>query len=106
MTNGKLTESLLKSISQRLSSRDDCKDLTYTVKIDSQGIHMYPVIYVYPNRHQRKESDKMDILSFIMATKFQKIILTGSLDQFVLGVYKYGLIDSEKKRKWRKVDEA
>lgn len=106
MTNGKLTEQFLRSISQRLASREDCKDLTYNVKIDNQGIHMDPIIYVYPNCHKRKESDKMDILSFVMSTKFQEIVLSGNLSEFVTGVYRYGLTDSEKKRKWRKISET
>ena len=106
MTNGKLTELLLKSISQRLSGREDCKDMTYDVKIDNIGIHMYPIIYVYPNCHRRKESDKIDVLTFILATKFQDVVLTGMHDQFVQGTYRYSLVDTEKKRRWRKINET
>ena len=100
MTNGKQTEFLLKSISQRLASREDCKDTSYNVTINSTGIHMVPIVYVFPDRYHRKDSDKTDVVSFI---KHTKLFDTG-LDEFVFGSYEYSLIDNEKKRKWRKVD--
>ena len=106
MTNGKITEQFLKSISQRLASREDCKDLTYTVSIKDAGIYMDPIIHVYPDCHHRKDVDKIDVLSFILFTKFPGLDWAERADRFVKGTYKYGLIDNEKKRRWRKTDET
>lgn len=102
MTNAKYTEYLLKSISQRLSSREDCKGVTYSVKIDSTGIHMYPLVKVFPNRYRRKEADKMDIISYVHYYKMSNI----GLDQFVFGTYEYQVSTTTNRRKWRKLNET
>jgi len=102
LTNGKETEYLLKSISQRLSGREDCKDVSYNVVINETGVHMDPIVYVYPNCHQRKESDKVDIVTFIQEYR----AVGTNLNDLVFGSYEYTLIEDGKKRKWRKLNEA
>lgn len=94
------TEFLLKSIASRLSGRDDCKQVTYKVVIDENGVNMSPLIYVYKNRYNRKESDKMDIISFVHHYRMTNALLSG----FVFGTYEYQLSIDGKRRKWRKVD--
>lgn len=96
----KQTEFLLKSISDRLSGREDCKRMTYTVHIDHRGVTMEPLVYVYKNRYSRKETDKMDIVSFV-----HKYKMSGArLDGFVFGTYEYRLTLDGNRRKWRKID--
>lgn len=97
---GKQTEFLLKSISERLSGREDCRNVTYTVKIDHNCVTMDPLIYVYKNRYNRKESDKLDIVSFVHKYKMKGALLSN----FVFGTYRYESVDGVKRRRWRKVD--
>ena len=94
---GKQTEFLLKSVAERLAGREDCRQITYTIMIDHNGVRMNPLIYVYPNRYKRKETDKIDIISFVHEYKMQGALLS----DFVFGIYEYSLLGS--KRKWRKV---
>lgn len=97
---GKQTEFLLKAISTRLSGREDCRNLTYRIKIDHNGVTMEPLIYVYKDRYSRKETDRLDIVSFIHQYKMKGAKLSG----FVFGTYEYLSTSDNKRRKWRKVD--
>lgn len=94
------TEFLLKSIASRLSGRDDCKGVSYQVKIDTNGVAMYPLIYVYKNRYNRKETDKLDIVSFVHHYKMPNVLLS----DFVFGTYEYQLSVDGKRRRWRKIN--
>lgn len=96
---GKQTEFLLRSISSRLSGREDCRKVNYQVIIDHNGVRMNPLVYVFPNRYKRKESDQMDIVSFIHEYKMRGALLSN----FVFGTYEYELTLDGKRRKWRKV---
>ena len=97
MTNGKQTEYLLKSISQRLAGREDCKDAAYEVRIGNFGVSMDPLVYVFPDCHKRKESDKLSIVTYINEYKIRI-----NPEELVWGIYRYDWVG--KKRKWRKVD--
>lgn len=96
---GQQTEFLLKSISARLSGREDCKKVTYKVTIDYSGVSMFPVVLVWPNRYMRKESDKLDIVSWVHLYRMPNALLSG----FVFGTYEYQLSAEGKQRRWRKV---
>lgn len=95
----KQTEYLLKSIAARLSGRDDCKKIPYKITIDAEGVNMFPIVYVYPNRYTRKEADKIDVVSFVHHYKMNNVLLS----DFVFGTYEYQLSPDGKRRKWRKV---
>lgn len=97
----KQTEFLLKSISDRLSGREDCKKVNYIVKIDHNGVSMTPLIYVFKDRYNRKDSDKLDIVSFVHKYKMKG----ARLDGFVFGTYEYQLLPDGKRRRWRKLHE-
>lgn len=99
---GEQTEFLLKSISTRLSGREDCKQLEYVVTINENGVHMNPLVQVFPNRYQRKEKDKIDIVSYVHQYKMPN----ARLDGFVFGKYKYQLSADKTQRKWRKMNES
>lgn len=96
---GKQTEFLLKAISTRLSGREDCKKLTYRVTIDHNGVIMEPLVYVYKNRYMRKETDRLDIVSFVHQYKMQGALLSN----FVFGTYEYKLVPETNRRKWSKI---
>ena len=95
----KQTELLLKSIADRLSGRDDCKKTCYKITIDHNGVKMFPYVEVFPNRYNRKESDKMDIVSWVHHYKMEGAKLSG----FVFGTYEYQLSVDGKRRKWRRI---
>jgi hypothetical protein len=92
------TEFLLKSIADRLSGRQDCRRVEYKVRIDEHGVRMEPLVYVYKNRFQRQDTDKLDIVSFIHKYKMKGAPLSG----FVFGTYEYQLSADGKRRKWRR----
>lgn len=96
---GKQTELLLNCISRRLSGREDCRNINYRVTIDHNGVSMDPLIYVYKNRYERKEIDKLDIVSFVHHYKMRN----AQLSNFVFGVYEYQSTEESKRRKWRKI---
>ena len=97
--NGAQTEFLLKSIATRLSGREDCRKTVYHVVIDYTGVKMTPSVLVWPNRYCRKESDKIDIVSWVHMFKMKQALLTN----FVFGTYEYQLSSEGKQRRWRKV---
>ena len=99
MINGKPTEDLLFHISQRLSGREDCRNLTYTVIIDDTGVHMTPPVFVYPNRYCKKQADKLDIVSWVHQTHMKSTLLS----QFVFGTYQYRKDGESKKRRWTRI---
>lgn len=97
---GKQTEFLLKSISTRLSGREDCRNITYRVTINHNGVTMEPLVYVYKNRYERKETDRLDIVSFVHQYKMKGAMLSN----FVFGTYEYQMMPDSNRRKWRKVN--
>ena len=96
---GQQTEFLLKTIASRLSGREDCKKVCYRVTIDHKGVTMVPNIKVFPNRYHRKESDLIDVVSFVHHYKMSNALLS----DFVFGVYEYQLSVDGRKRRWRKI---
>ena len=96
---GQQTEFLLKSISTRLSGREDCKREQYRVTIDENGVTMFPIVQIFPNRYMRKESDKVDVVSWVHLFKMKN----ARLDGFVFGTYEYQLSAEGKQRRWRKI---
>lgn len=96
---GQQTEYLLKCISDRLSGRNDCKKVCYNVTINHNGVYMIPYTEVFPNRYTRKDSDKMDIVSWVQHYKMPN----ARLSDFVFGSYEYQLSVDGKQRRWRKV---
>ena len=95
----KQTQELLLAISRRLAGRDDCKDVNYIIEIDHTGVKMSPTVYVYPNRYKKKESDKLDIVSYIHLSKLPN----SNLSDFVFGKYIYESSFDSKKRRWTRI---
>lgn len=99
-TRCKNTETLLKGIVARLSGRDELKSVNYTITISSKNkVTMTPIVYVYPNRYRRCESDKSDIVSFILETQ----LANRGNRSFVPGQYTYQSSFDGKRRQWVRI---
>lgn len=98
---GQQTEYLLKAIAERLSGREDAKKVVYQVRIDHYGVRMKPEFQVYPNRYMRKESDLIDVVSWVHTYKMNNVLLS----DFVFGTYEYQLSAEGKQRRWRRIAE-
>lgn len=104
------TEKYLDSISRRLSSRYDCKDIEYLVEIQDNRVSMAPRIFVYRNKHQRRPEDKMSILAFIENVVKGRSCLLDVDGRIVIedvrlvdGNYLYKFSADKKKRRWEKL---
>ena len=93
---GKLTEELLNYIAHRLSGRDDCRNVTYEVTIDHNGVSMSPQVFVYPNLYRKQHSDKLDVVTWAQLYKLPH----AQLSDFVFGTYQYRREGESKKRRW------
>lgn len=113
MTNYQRTELLLKSISKRLSSRNDCKRVEFIVDIgihDSASILFDPDTYVFKDSHHRKDIDSYRIVDFILMKNMPEAIcgrnnqgyLSVDTTMFSRGIFKYELAYNGKKRRWVK----
>lgn len=106
------TEAVLKAISDRLSSRDDCKGVEYVVDIRDDWLTMIPTKNVYPDTHHRKDTDLEDIIYFILRTQFSDTVLAGVdvygrckyvSNTLTPGLYQYQLSFDQKRRRWTKI---
>lgn len=99
----KYTLEFLHTISSRLASRDDCKDVEYVVVASDGphglGIRMQQTIYVFPNTHRRRESDKRTILEYVC----DETNWPTNRIYMVPGVYKYEKSVDGKRRRWTRV---
>ena len=130
-SSGELTVKLLQSISKRLSSRKNCRRIEYVVCIgmtcDSEVGHQrrmqeysdvsdvilfFPEREVFPDKHHRRSTDLIDIVSCVITTKFKDTIFAyvDNIGQIhfqkgsvVPGVYKYILSSTKKRRKWVRI---
>lgn len=109
------TVQFLKIVAKRLSGRADCKQTTYTISILStaegnQIISIIPQIYIFPNKHDRKASNRNSILSYT-AKKLDfnyteissgKIVINS--EELMTGVFQYRLSFDKRYRAWFKVE--
>lgn len=104
------TEDFLTTISKRLSSRSDCKNVMYVVDIKNNVVKMSPDIYVFRSKYSRRPEDKMHILCYVqnvvkgIPAKFTidgKIVI----DDVTLqdGTYIYQSSFDNKRRKWTRL---
>lgn len=110
---GQLTKQVLKSISQHLSGRVDCKDVEYSVHIyrdDKTGddvIEVSPFITVFPSTFRRKETDRRGIAYHVIRIHFPEIYAQSSTsvvqvkaNSLVQGSYIYKRYKLTRRRKW------
>ena len=131
LTAAELTTKLLYTISRRLSSKKNCRRIEYIVCIgmtcDSEVGHQrriqeysdvsdvimfFPEREVFPDKHHRRSTDLIDIVSCVITTKFKDTIFSyvDNMGQIhfqkgsvVPGVYKYILSNTKKRRKWVRI---
>lgn len=112
-----LTKNVLKCISFHLSSRKDCKDIEYIITIskscqDTDVIKMSPYITVFPDIHNRKNSDKRGVAYHVIFNHFPEIFIDANFaivriqkHSLVYGTYIYKKFKFTNRRKWRKIEE-
>lgn len=127
----KFTQQFLQCISQHLSSRPECRGVTYRIAIgvyDTQlippSISMFedelsgnrvlfkPNVLVFPDRYSRKDTDKVSVVYHVAANHFNHILLTYQEDgctfvdtsKLVKGVYEYQSSVDNKKRRWVRIE--
>lgn len=118
------------TLSQHLSSRPDCRKLTYRciIGIEEEGprqldisdilgrditqyVTFIPAAYVYPDRFSKKDINRRSIVEHVIQMHFPEIsddydILGTPLVQsntLVPGIYEYQLSVSGKKRRWTRI---
>ncbi len=102
------TTKLLNLVAQHLSSRQECRQLTYHMvisrKVDDGSrleFDLYPNTSVFPDRYHRKSSDRENLLTHILQRHFDETSRTS--DNFVVGEYKYILSFKGKRRRWTRI---
>lgn len=125
-----LTEQFLRTLSNHLSSRPECRHISYRCVIGvedtnpkqldildalgkdpSRYISFYPNIEVYPNIHLKQEANKSTVLNHVLTYHFPEIVDTpdilGNLTVYpgflVNGIYEYQLSVTGKRRKWTRI---
>ena len=108
MTNP--TEEFLTTISKRLSARSDCKNVMYVVRVKNNTVTMFPDIYVFRSKHNRRPEDKMNILCYVQNVVKgipTKLTVDGGIviDDVNLqdGTYIYQSSFNNKRRKWTRL---
>ena len=130
MNRAVLTEQFLRALSSHLSSRADCRKVTYRciigvddgrsrqldiLDIAGKDFNKYimfdPSIYVYPNVHLKHDVNKTSVLEHVLKYHFPEILdsydilgnVTIHSGLLVPGIYEYQLSVSEKRRRWTRV---
>ena len=109
------TVQFLKIVAKRLSGRTDCKQITYTVSILStaegkQIITIKPQIYIFPNKYDRKPSNRNSILSYAAKklnysyTEVSSGRIVINTEELLSGVFEYRLSFDKRYRAWFKVE--
>ncbi len=89
------TKEFLHLISNHLSSRKECKRMTYKVTIfENKNPTMDPVIEVFPSIHRRKIQDKTAVINHILQDH------NIDVSDLVPGVYIYQISVNAKRRRW------
>lgn len=109
------TVEFLRAISNRLSSRQSCRQVEYTVVISIEPCNIVvfePNVEVFPDTHHRQHTDLRSVVSHIMRTQFGSTVYdqddeygqprykSGSLTP---GTYKYVLSFDRKRRQWTRI---
>ena len=113
---GRQTKQVLQTISRHLSSREDCRDIEYSVTIHNDPItghdivEVSPYITVFPTTFQRKDTDRRSIAYHVMAYHFPELLQQSSTSvvyvipgTLVHGTYIYKKYRLTSRRKWRKI---
>lgn len=93
-----ITFRFLYQISRHLSSRKDCSKIEYRVVIQpDRSVHIYPDVYVYPNRYMRHRSQRISVTEHVLR---EHINYFDFIRRSVPGVYVYQISSTKRKRRW------
>lgn len=111
-----LTKNVLKCISTHLSSREDCKNIEYTIiirhdiKSNYDEIIVSPYITVFPSIHDRKESDRRSVAYHVIYYHFSELFENAEQstvhickDSLIHGEYKYKKYVLTNRRRWVRI---
>lgn len=104
----KYTKELLNQISFHISQRPKYKYKAFVLTISESSIELTPTIYMYPDIHHQKSSDKDDMVAHILLYHLTHITDNFSdgikySEYFVPGTYKFGLPFGNRYRRWIKL---
>ena len=111
--SSKLTDKLLKLISNHLSSRSECRGLEYIVTIGDDRILFEPfTVFVFPNRYRRCERDKSPVTHHVIFNHMPELNLRKTeLGDYILdtsklvkGRYKYQKSFNSNRRRWVRIN--
>ena len=104
------TSFLLRAMSRRLSSRNDCKQQVYWVTISTAGeVEFRPYTYVFPDTHHRVSPAKLGIVEYVLTRpEFEHLHPRKDKDgrmfvdpsSVVPGDYVYDYVGNIKSRRW------
>lgn len=102
------TKELLRHVSQRLSGREDCKQLEYEVEIGQNQVRFHPDIYTYRDMHHRSDKDRFRVADLILHKYYSQYIIMRDIEGnllidtsgFLEGIYRYQLSVKGKRRRW------
>lgn len=106
------TENFLRLVSNRLSTRNICRNLTYKLSIYEKDGYEYvsfePDIFVYPDRYHKKYSDRCKVTDLIICDNYSVFInsidvesgIKLNLGTFIPGDYRYMYSFNNKRRHW------
>lgn len=97
----KYTYVFLRQLSLHMSSRKNCKNIEYYVKIDKGKIHVDPSIFCYNDRYHRSDRDRLRAYEHVLKYHFPENFNSNSL---LDGNYKYVFTASKKSRHWIKIE--
>ncbi len=130
MNPAKRTSMFLRTLTKHLSSRPECRKLTYRCVIglddthrkqldiidilgrdNSKYISFDPAIRVYPTKYHRNTANKVNVVDHVLQTYFPEVIdgtdilgnTTIHTNMLVKGVYEYQLSITGKRRRWAKI---
>lgn len=125
LDKSKLTQSLLKCISDHLSGRKDCRRVTYRIAIGVKDknqsatlsddciidymVAFLPEIKIFPDTYHRKPTDKVSVISHVISEHFPELlyqknsVLYVDTDRLVKGIYEYQPSFDNKKRRWVRI---
>lgn len=125
-----LTKQLLNGVASHLSSRPECRGVTYRMVIGvpetsmevsiegykgldiSNYITFYPRVMVFPDRYHRKECHRLSILEHMLTYHFKDELFAGKDDKgnlriigdnIVPGIYEYQSSIDNKRRRWVRI---
>lgn len=106
------TKEFLQLVALHLSGREDCRGVNYKVTLNEDKTVLFePIVMVYPNKHQRKDSDKRIVTRHVLA-EHMAYIFEGSDSQgntlidtnwIIPGTYEYQSTYDNKRRRWVRV---